>query len=331
MKKTLLPLALLCVLALLVFQSGCGSDDDPNDSPTEQCSFKVITPDSGSTYLSNESVNIRWDKTGPASHARIELVKGDVVRTSIVESTENDGYYWWPASTMGHVSGTDYAIRVSAVGDTLCAALSEEFELINTIGCVMQVTAPAQADSFSAGDVTAITWTGENFTNSVDIELMVQDEVVGLIGGGIFNNGSYDWTVDSFNQGNYEYYRIRITDGELEDCFDISGQFEIVDEDICQVFITSPISDEQWTVGDTETIIFDVDNGSEFVNIRLYLGESVLVGVIADNVPAASGQFSWVVDNFGNEESPNNYRIRVYNSEDLYCVDSSPRFTILVP
>ena len=78
---------------------GCGGDDpaDPGGG-TEACSIAITSPPVGEEFLTGETVNIRWDAAG-GGDVRIALLKAGTEQGVIAESTANDGFRTWSAST----------------------------------------------------------------------------------------------------------------------------------------------------------------------------------------------------------------------------------------
>lgn len=333
MKKLSLSMALILATGLILVQAGCGGDDGPGNPPPESCAITVTGPAGGADYQSGELVRIRWDKQGTASQVLIELLKGGEL-VDAIGTFANDEYQSWDASTMGAGSGDNFQIRVTAVGESGCTDTGDEFTIINTEGCGFAIATP-DTNWLDAGDSYEITWDSQNTTGFVDIELLRGDlpsnEPVGYIVSGTANDGLYEWTVDSLNEGTYAFFYLRISDSNLETCSDATGQFGIVDEDICEIWINQPQPSVVWTVGETRTITFTApDPNSTAVNINLYEGVQ-FVNNIASMVPATGLEQSiqWVVDTTGSESPGTTYRIKISDGTDIYCVGWSEDFIIL--
>lgn len=321
----------LSLLTFFIFlQIGCGGSDDPATPPPEDCSIDVTGPVPGAEYLEGDHVNINWAETGDASQAVIQLLKGEhVVET--IGTVDNDGYQGWAASTMGAASGSDFAIRVTAAGETGCSDDSGRFSIINTVGCGMSFTVGDTA-RLDEGQDYDITWESNNTSGWVDIQLMRQDQPIGIVASNIQDDGHFLWTVDSFHQGTYEYYFLKINDRTVDGCDDETTTFGIIDHNICEMWVHNPQPHVVWEYGETKEISFTaLDENTTHVNLRLYEGNQ-FVNTVAIMVPVeATGveQFvSWVVDDTGSDTPAITYRIKVIDGNDPYCVAWSADFTI---
>lgn len=325
------PHALFAVLLLpLMAALPTGCSDDDTAPPPAACGIEIYTPDPGTTFYSFDDVNLRWHASGGGS-VSVLLLKADAVVDTIAAKTENDGYYWWSAGTMGTQGGDDFALRVASTGSAACAD-TVPIALVNTDGCVLVLTVDPDT-TLVAGQDFQITWNSENTGGRVDIELWEggqQEEFLAYIAADINNNGSFLWQdVDSFNQGTSPYYYLRIVDTRASDCDDVAGPFGMVDDFICYIDVTSPIEDQVFNNGQQMVINFDPTNSSGLVNLRLYAGGMLVPGgYIADGVSAAGGTYTWTVSDFGFDGPDNVYRIVVFDAADPYCSGRSPTFTI---
>ncbi len=322
-------LAALLVLATLSLW-GCG-DDDPVDPP-DACGITVTSPAAGDTYrpgdVDHNTMNIRWNKSGDADLASIELLKSGSLVGTIHPSTPNNGFYRWTASNFGAANGSDFAIRVTANGENGCFDVSDQFTMLNTVGCSLDFT-NSFPDTLFAGEVFPLTWSSTNTTGHVDIQLRRQDQNLALIANRIADDGSFNWTVDSYHNGTLDGYFLRIMDSELGVCFADSVTFTIVDEDICFIDIATPSEGTIWFEGNDQNIVLAGSPEVTHVDLRLYTG-SIFVpgGYIVSDYPVDELPYTWNVRDFGNTQGTTMYRIRAINSDDEYCVGISGAFTI---
>jgi hypothetical protein len=332
--KKLSYLSVVLLAAFLLIQAGCGGDDGPNDPQDQDCSITVTGPAGGAEYQSGELVRIRWDKQGSASEVSIDLLKGgDLVAN--IGTFNNDEYQSWDASTMGAVSGDDFQIRVTAVGESGCGDTGDEFTIINTEGCEFSLDSP-DTNWLDAGDSFEITWDSNSTTGFVDIELLRGDlpsnEPVGYIVSNTADDGSYEWTVDSLNEGTYAFFYLRISDHGIPSCNAVTEEFGIVDEDICEIWVNAPQPGTTWTVGDTGTITFTApDMETERVNISLYEGVNYVNTIQANlEVTGVEQSIQWVVDTTGTQSPSTSYRIKISDARpNSYCEGWSEVITIL--
>jgi len=282
-----------------------------------------------------EAVNIRWIQNGVPATVRLELLLGGAVVDTIATAAANIGFFPWVADIGDRVGGSDFGIRVSGNGVPDCQDEVNGLTIINISGCSLTYT--ANRDTVWAGQNFDLTWDRYHTSPAVDLELWttafgnVLDELAGTIATGVPNTGSYIWVADSFNRGTYDFYRIVLRDAISPACADTSLAFAMIDETNCTVTVSGVGPSVPLSLGDSVLIMIDQVNGSGLVDLRLYAGNVfVSGGFIADNVPVANS-FTWVVDDFGFQLSPNNYRIRAIDANDRYCVGMSDRFTINSP
>lgn len=342
MKRLILTLmACSLVLGGFMLQSGCSSDDDESTTDPAPCNMMATTPTAGQGFFTGDPadpenppdvVGIRWEQAGSATYVAIDLLKGGVVIDTIDDQVSNvyPYYYPWYASTMGQVSGNDFSVRISAVGESACVDTTDNFSILNTTGCSIILQEPPPLDGsaeYDEGDDLLITWDSEFTTNLVDIEMLLDDEYLATIATAVVNTGEYLWSVDSFHEGTGSEYQIRVVDTTLDGCEDISGRFTINDENLCNIGIIAPQENEIWAPGTDQTIVFFGEQTSGTVDIRLYAG-AVFVEVIALAVPVADGDYVWTVDDYGWDGPDNVFRIRIADSNDTYCYEVSERFII---
>nr|MEE4267536.1 Ser-Thr-rich GPI-anchored membrane family protein [Candidatus Krumholzibacteria bacterium] len=333
MKKLMVLPLLLLIGGLFLMQAGCGGDDDPATPPQdEDCSLSLTHPVGGSDYLSGDRVVIRWGETGNADEVELELLKaGNLVGS--IGVVANDGYQSWDADTMGALSGTDFSIRITAVGESGCTDTGAEFTIINTAGCELSIDFP-DSNWLNAGDTFEIVWSSQNTIGSVNIELLrmdlPDDEPVGFIATDTPDDGSFLWTVDSLNQGTYEFFYLRITDSNNSSCFAETGSFGMVDDDICEIWVNDPQPGVTWDEGDHHDIVFTAPyEDTEHVNINLYKGLQ-FVDFIAVQLPVTGVEqvYDWLVSTGGDTSAGSTYRLKFIDADDPYCVTWSPNFTI---
>ncbi|MBC8368009.1 T9SS type A sorting domain-containing protein [bacterium] len=95
-----------------------------------------------------------------------------------------------------------------------------------------------------------------------------------------------------------------------------------LDRDGRAIAVISPNGGETWNVGEERDILFSA--GGETTSVDIYLRRGVLgnYNLIAENVPAASGSYSWVVPAPGEESC----KIKIIDSDDAGIFDESNFF-----
>ncbi len=326
----------LPLLALAVgFGVGCGGDSGGDPKPEPTCAISAVNTGLEDSWLTDDDdVSIRWTQNGVPSTVDIALLKGGQPVATIATGTANDGFFsWTQISTGGQDNGSDFGIRVTGAGVASCSSEVNDLTITDVNGCAITFT--AALDTMHAGDTFDITWTGFHTSGSVDIELWTSSfgnelgRLVGTVAMGAVDNGSYNWTVDSFhNSADYAFYRFVIRDPGVPDCETASDQFAIIDDEICEIGVFGPPTEPSWDNGDQMLITFTASNSSGVVNLRLYAGnEWVPGGIIADNVNLVDG-YMWTVSDFGFTTSSTSYNIRAADAADGYCIGESDRFTI---
>jgi hypothetical protein len=122
---------------------------------------------------------------------KLELLQNDVVSSTIVASTANDGSYAW---TVPALSGTDFRVRVTSVENS---GLTGQSAGAFAIGAIT-VTSPNGGQAFerAGGTPVSITWSSVSF-GTVTIELLKGGLLYRTIAAGAPNGGSYTWDLAS--------------------------------------------------------------------------------------------------------------------------------------
>jgi Kre9/KNH-like N-terminal Ig-like domain len=229
-----LPAAILVLLSVGLW--GCSEDSEdtnPVGPPAEKCSIELTSPMGGERFLpgavDSQTVQIRWDKTGPELTVDVDLYKGGDYVANIVSDVANSGYYSWRADNMGAEDGSDFSVEVTINHASGCLSSSEEFTLLNTIGCEVGFTmAPAQNDSLHAGDVVSLAWESSNLPGLVRLELSASGQAPMTIATDLPVEGTYDWTVDTFGLPTGERYTLVVRDTVIPKyCFGETKRFKI--------------------------------------------------------------------------------------------------------
>lgn len=329
---------------------GCGGDDDPTEPSGADCSITITSPGPGLTFQSEDSANIRWTSTGSAESVRITLLQDGAAVGDIAESTEDDGYFPWNADVMGGTGGDGFSIRVAALGEDGCEDEVGGLTILNTAACAIEWTAEFPLDSHDdplplmGDDEFAITWNSHDTTGAVDIELWhghLLQTFVGTIASGTPDDGSFTWTVDSFNDSAHRVvsdlsiYWIRIHDPEVPGtCEAASPDFSLWDESICEIrgVVIPTLQFGSLPSGQTVTVTFDASDlgPAGLVKVRLYAGSVAVPGgfITLTDVPATDGQVQWVVSDYGFTQGGSNFNVRVIDANDEYCWGRSTNFSI---
>ncbi|MBU8869925.1 MAG: GPI anchored serine-threonine rich family protein [Gemmatimonadales bacterium] len=346
--KKLVSVAVPVFLALfMLIQIGCNSDEDITDS-VGPCGITMTRPLQGEVFLSGEEVKIYWDKSGLPDSVDIELLKNGQAVGEIVGSEENDGFYFWEAENMEQDNGSDFSVRVTALGEDGCSGESNMFSLTDVDGCSHEFLTPeANPDPLpdgyqpmeliADGDATyEITWFSSFTSGKVNLELMHYNDVIGYIAQAQPDSlQSYLWTIDSLHLGTEFGFKILISDTKVASCRTISPWFTIVDNDVCEIRILAPRDG----VGGSEVTmyagdIFNIEWSSTQVEGSLQIAlnyQDEQIALIASNVDPALGSFEWTVAVLDwPEENTANYQIVINddNNSIADCIGVSDAFLI---
>ncbi len=328
--------AVILVLALAGGLAGCGGGGGGDGTDPDPCSITNVRTGTVTSWLVGVDgpVGVRWDHTGTAANVRIDLLKAGAAVAVVKASAPNTGYYSWTLSTGGQPDGTDFGLRVTALGETGCAGEMNGLTLVDVTGCNLAwtITVP---DSIGAGTSWPLTWTGGATTGLVDIELWQDDlgsepEYVGLVVADTADDGQYVWeNVDSFEYGTNDWFVLRVCDPRVPGCEAFSEPFRLVDDVVCGTQVLGFSAGSIFSEGDALVLTFEQANGSGTVNLRLLTGTlPVSGGLIAMNVPVDQA-YHWTVNDYGSTEPDRTkFHIQVTDAANGYCVDVSDAFAI---
>ena len=329
---------LALALALALAAGGCGGGDGGGGGGNEPqpCSITNVSTGTQVSWLVGVDgpVNIRWDHTGSAPAVKIELLKGGAVVWTIAATTANDGFHAWTPTTAGQANGSDFGLRVTALGEAGCAGERNGLSLQDVTGCTLAWNL-AEIDSLMAGEAVALAWTSTATAGLLDIELWQDDlgsepELIGVIAAGVADDGSHTWDpIDSFHFGTNDWFVLRLRDPAVAGCEAWTEPFRLVDDVVCACMVSGFPGGATFTEGSSMQIYVEQQNGSGFVDLRLVAGALVVAGgTIATHVPVAQ-YHEWVVTDFGFADAERTrFRIRATDSADGYCVGQSDVFTI---
>lgn len=323
--------------ALVVGLASCGGGGDGGDGPgPDPCSITNVSTGAQTSWLVGVDgpANLRWDHTGSATAVRIDLLKAGVVVATVAASTANDGFFAWLPSTGGQPDGSDFGLRVTALGESGCAGEKTGLTLVDVSGCSLAWNFALPA-TVQAGQSLALAWDSASTSGAVDIELWQDDlgsepQLVGVIVEGAVDDGTYAWDpVDSFHFGTNDWFVLRLSDPAVTGCAAWSGVFRMEDDEVCSCTVTGFSAGSTIPKGTTMHLDLAQEFGSGFVDLRLMAGVlPVNGGTIATGVPV-NQVYDWVVTDFGfTDNERTRFRIKATDSADGYCVGQSDVFTI---
>jgi len=197
------------------------------------------------------------------------------------------------------------------------------------------VTSPNGMENWSSGSTRSITWTTDDISGTVELQLFRNFALVGMIARDVpSSSGSYAWTVGNYIGGiapNGQGYRVRVrtSGGEYQDlsncAFTIGAAVDPV------VIVTVPNGGESLALGANHPITWLASNWDGGINIYLDRNGSP-VGTIATGITATAETYTWTVGNYQGGTAPagGGYAVRV-ETTDAAAVDASDgAFTLAV-
>lgn len=236
----------------------------------------VTSPNGGEIYQAGSSQNITWQTTGVVN-VKIEYTNNNGIDwITIVESTPSDGFYTW--ESVPSTVSTNCRVRITDASDGSPWDESDNLFVIAPEPYIT-ITAPKEDDSYFAGASTVISWRSEN---------------VALVKIEFTSNGGADWSLITDNEPSDGIYiweniplinstlcRIKISNAASGNPFEISGFFEVTDQNVEEQLIRliAPNGGEEFEAGTSQNITWEstaiesydlqytTDNGNNWVEI----------------------------------------------------------------
>lgn len=193
------------------------------------------------------------------------------------------------------------------------------------------VSSPTAGSTWSIGSTCPIVWTSSGVTGPLSIRLRIADqptaEAVLVIAAGAAESGSYSWTIpDSVPPGTYRV-RVRTTAMNPAVSGD-SGIFQIVPSlppppPPASLTILEPSagSGEVLALGAEQPIRWQAVSISGKVRLELVYHQGQMLGIIAQDLPAADGHFNWKAGKYGDgryapSDGDEKYHVRVRSQDN---------------
>ncbi|MCH7974830.1 MAG: T9SS type A sorting domain-containing protein, partial [Bacteroidetes bacterium] len=218
-------------------------------------------------------------------NVKIELFKGGVFHSLIINSTASDGSKTWDIP-FGIESGLDYQVKITKIDNDNTFDFSDDnFEIT---GFTVTVNIPNGGEIWLDTEDHIIEWTS-NLTGNVEIQLFKGGVFHSTIVSSTSNDGSFSWNIPGSTESGSDY-KVQIASVNEGSIFDQSdGDFTIVSNNIT---VISPNGGENWLTGTTQNITW-TDNIVEDVRIDLYKG-GAFHSTIVDSTPS-TGSYSWTI------------------------------------
>ncbi|HKB86280.1 MAG TPA: Ser-Thr-rich GPI-anchored membrane family protein, partial [Ignavibacteriaceae bacterium] len=255
----------------------------------------ITSPNGGENLQTSSYYGIVW-ADNIAGPVKLELYKGGVFYSTVVDTTQSDGYYLW--SVNAAESGNDYKIKITSLASSNDFDFSDnDFSITQS---VITLISPNGGENWTTSNVYGIVW-NDNISGPVKLELYKGGVFYSAIADTTPSDGYYAWTVNAADSGND--YRIKIISLASGNDFDFSDtDFTITKSEIT---ISSPNGGEIWQTSSSYGIVWSDDIFSP-VKIELYKG-GIYYSTIADTTQS-DGYYAWSVNA---ADSGNDYRVKI--------------------
>ncbi len=248
--------------------------------------IKVNTPSNSEVITAGTSYNIQWTSEN-VLNVKIEFTTDNGVNwTTIVSSTESDGFYVW--NPVPYISSSNCRIRISDAADGSPSVLNDQVFSVITKPAI-QVLTPNRNLTWVTGSSQSITWYSSKLPK-VKIEFTSNSGASwNTIIDSIENTGTYAWTIPNLNS---TLCKVKISDptggvpsDESDSCFVISNE---VHKDLT---VTSPNGGESWQASSVEPITW-ASTAISKVKIEFTTDNGLTWTTIVDST-ASSGLYQW--------------------------------------
>jgi len=279
-------------------------------------SITVASPNGGEVYTSGEELTVEWSAVGVGA-VNVEFTPDGSGWTNIAGNVPAEtGSVTW---TLPETDSGFCSVRVSSAGNPAVFDTSDRpFTVRGTPR--ITVTSPDGGENWTAGSQHAVTWTSEH-VEEVDIEYTVDGSAWTPVAEGLdASTGSFLWTVPDVESSGC-LVRITASGGGVSDAND--DTFTITPAPT--ITVLSPNGGEEWTAGTQHAVTWTASNVTG-VTIE-YTTDGAGWTVIAENVNAASGSYTWTLP--GTDTS--NALVRITASENSSVTDTSDGVFTITP
>ncbi|MBI5060523.1 M6 family metalloprotease domain-containing protein [candidate division KSB1 bacterium] len=280
----------------------------------QPAAITLTVPNGGEAWYVGDADTIRWSASGFSGNVAIEINRNfpSGPWAAISSSATNSGWYRW-----GVTSGatTNARIRVRSVS---YPAVRDSSDAVFTIAArTITVTAPNSAVVWLLGDSADITWTSQNLSENVSLEInrSYPSSSWSAIASNISNSGSYRWRIAGAASGTC---RVRISGAAHPTIRDTSNvNFRVAAR---QITVSYPNTAVTVVAGDSANIQWT----SAYMTgepVRIELNRAYPVGsweLLADST-ANDGSYRWGIT----EPLSTTARVRVRGTVHTTVGDSS--------
>ena len=187
--------------------------------PIAARTITVIAPNGGENWIEGTAQNITWSSANVTGNVNIQLNRAypGVTWENIAMNTANDGTQSWTVTIPATSTARMRVVSVSfpTVGDTSNANFT-------IAGRTITVTAPNGGETWIVGSPQTITWTSQNITGNVNVELNrnypggTWESIIM----GTSNDGNHPWSVSAPVS---TLARVRVTSVDFATVNDVSN------------------------------------------------------------------------------------------------------------
>jgi len=280
----------------------------------------VLIPNGGDLYGTGTSEPITWSSQDITGNVKIEYSKDNFASdiNVISDSEPNDGEFTW--DPIPDDPCTTARIRISSVDQPAISDTSDaDFSIIYTY---IDITYPSGGENFLVGSTETILY---NFANIGLINLEYsRDNFISDINTIAFDEhptGSFEWTPIPDDPG--PDVRLRIYDKDQLNICDTTDAFSIYSPEIT---LLSPNGGEQWGVGQTYDIEWELDGSTSTVFLEYSKDNFVSdINPIASDQPS-DGTYPWEVP----LDVSNSVKVRVSCTDNPAINDRSDSYFAIV-
>ncbi|MFC2086522.1 Ser-Thr-rich GPI-anchored membrane family protein, partial [Bacteroidota bacterium] len=287
----------------------------------------VTYPNGGETWYLGFMHNISWNSPGFSDNVRVELHNNTGLYHTIFSNTTDDGSQNW--TVLEQVTpGSNYRIKIINVNNSNQYDFSDiSFNIIEYFDPTISVNSPNGGEIWNTGQSYNITWTSQDITGNVKIELYKSGSYNSTIHSNTSNDGSYSWSVPA-GQTNGSDYKITITSIDDPGINDQSDSYFTILTPNPTITLTSPNGGETWNTEQSYNIIWTSQFVTGNVKIELYKSGSYNSTIISNT--SNDGSYSWSVPT--GQTNGSDYKITITSIDDPGISDqSNGYFTILTP
>ncbi len=276
----------------------------------------VYVPNGHEDWATGTIHQIFWDSTTTTLPVTIELNRNYPTGTweSLFTNVTNSGWHNWTTSGTATQSAR---IRIRTANNR-CFDVSDSNFTIHYTNPALGF--PYSSDVVVAGTTRAITWTTAGLPGYVRLQLNRSYPSTSwtTLADSIPNNGSWNWQISGPNTTTARIRLISLVSGLIDTS---DGNFLIND-----IRLTAPIGGANWFIGNTESIVWNVNSTTQPLIIEL--NRTYPSGTwesIAQNA-TNNGAYQWLVTGPVTQTA----RIRIRSSNNLNTAVGTANFSISI-